>query len=103
MALIERLMGLEEPKIRVHPFYAANHEVIEGHLSTAQVKSNLQMDAAAAAEYDALAALAPTGTNATALALKSLYVSRLHAVFVLAEEGVPGYDTPQAVRTKLGI
>lgn len=103
MALVERLMGLEVPKIHVHAFFAAQSEVIAGRVTVAQVKSFLNMDAEAQAEYDALVATAPTGSTATALANKGLFINGIHAVFILAEEGVPGYDTPANVRSKLGI
>lgn len=103
MALIERLMGVEEPKIPVHDFFAAQSEVIAGRLTLAQIKNYLNLDAAAQAEYDALAATAPTGSTATATANKAIFIEKIHAVFILAEQGYPGYSTPAEVRTKLGI
>ena len=103
MALIERLMGLEDPKIPVHSFFAAQAEIIAGRLTLAQVKTFLDMDAAAQAEYDTLAALAPTGTTATALANKALFIEMIHSVFILAEQQYPGYSTAADVRSRLGI
>ena len=103
MPLVERLMKEEEPRIAVHAFFAAQQEIISGRLTAAQVKAFLQMDATAAAEYDAMIALAPTGTSATALANKALYVSGIHSIFILAEHRVPGYSTPTEVRAKLGL
>lgn len=103
MALVERLMGLETPKIPVHDFFAAQSEVIRGALTVTQVKNALNMDAAAQAEYDALVALAPTGSTATALANKALFIEQIHSVFILAEGGYTGYNTATAVRNKLGI
>lgn len=118
MALVERLMNLADDgvspapdgtvdptrdRIKVHLFFAAQSEIVRGAITVAQVKSYLQMNVEAQAEYDALIALAPTGTNATALALKALFVEQMHAVFLLAEKRVPGYSTPAEVRTKLGL
>jgi hypothetical protein len=103
MALVERLMHVETPRIPVHYFFAANHERIEGALTRAEILAMFGLDAAATTEYDALAALAPTGTNALQTALKAMFVSRVHAVFMLAEGRMPGYDTPAAVRAKLGL
>ena len=103
MALIERLLGDEEPKISVHGFFAANQEVVSGNLTAAQVKTYLGMDAAAQAEYDSLIALYPTGTTAAAYFNKSTFISRIHAVFILAEQDVPGYQTAAEVRAKLGL
>jgi hypothetical protein len=105
MALVERLMGLEgdDNKIAVHAFFAAVGQVARGRLTLAQVKNYLALDAAAAAELDALAALAPVGSTATAIANRALYISDLHEVFILAEAGAPGYDTPAGVRARLGL
>lgn len=103
MALIERLMDLEEPRIPVHDFFAAAMEIVAGRLTVTQVKTALNLNAAAQAEFDALAATAPTGSTATALANKALWVHSMHAVFILAEGGYAGYNTPTAVRNKLGI
>jgi hypothetical protein len=103
MALVERLMGLEEPKIPVHTFFAAQSEVIRGAVTVAQVKTYFAMDAAAQAEYDSLVATAPTGSTATALANKALFMEKVHAVFILAEDVVTQYTTPAEVRSKLGI
>lgn len=116
MALVERLMGLapdgvnpapsDDPaqaKIPVHLFFAAQQEVIEGQITMQAVKNYLLMNDEAIAEYDALAAQAPTGTTALATAQKAMFLNRLHAVFILAEARVSGYHTPAAVRAKLGL
>lgn len=97
--LVERLMGWGDvEKISVHEFFAAQVEVVQGYLTKAQVKNYYNMDIDTAAEYDTLAAKAPS-TDAG----KGLYVDRVHAVFILAELKVPGYETPANVRNKLGI
>lgn len=103
MALVERLMHLEEPHIPVHDFFAAGHEIVMGRLTVAQVKTYLAMDAAAQTEFNTMVALAPTGTTALATAQKAQYVESQHSIFILAEGRYPGYSTPAEVRTKLGI
>jgi hypothetical protein len=104
MALVERLMGdLGETKIPVHDFFAACSELLGGNLTVAQIKTFLEMDIPTQVEFDALVTLAPTGTNATAVANKSMYVNKMHAVFVLAESRYPQYSTPAEVRLKLGL
>jgi hypothetical protein len=107
MPLIERLMRWpSEPNsrwIHVHAFYAAGHELVAGNLTAAQIKTGFAMTPADATEFDALAATAPTGSAALAVANKALFVSRVHAVLMLAEDRFPGYDTPAGVRAKLGI
>jgi hypothetical protein len=114
--LVERLMGLADDgsapgdgynlKIPVHGFFAACGEVIAGRLTAAQVKAIVWQAGAPAmrtnpndqAEFNALAALAP-GTQAG----NALYLESIHGVFMLAEMRIAGYDTPAAIRAKLGI
>jgi hypothetical protein len=104
MALVERLMGLQSPKIKVHKFFAAQSELDIGALTVAGIKSFLEMDAATAAEYDSLIATAPTGGTTANQLSRARYVQRMHAVFILAEgSDIPGYSTPAEVRAKLGI
>lgn len=103
MALVERLMALESPRIPVHFFFAANDERVAGNLTRQEVIDMFALDAAAITEYDALAATAPTGSSALATAQKAMFVERIHAVFLLAEGRFVGYDTPALVRTKLGL
>jgi len=103
MALIERLMALEDPRIPVHTFFAANHERIEGRVTRAEVITMFSMDLATTIEYDALAALAPTGTQALDVAKKAMFINRIHAVLLLMDWRAAGYSTPTEVRLKLGL
>lgn len=100
--LIERLMRHESETtdrfIPVHQFFAAASEVERGALTSAQVQGFYSMTAADIVDWDALVALV-AGPAAARLAM----IQRIHAVFLLAEDRLPGYDTPAAVRTKLGI
>lgn len=102
MALIERLMhDSSEPSSRwipVHDFFAAASEVERGALTSNQVQTALAMTAPDIADWNALVALV-TGAAVARLAV----IQRMHAVFILAEGRYAGYDTPAAVRTKLGI
>ena len=101
-SLVERLMGdpfcPPNDKIPVHSFFAAQVEIIAGRLTKAQVKTYLAMDADTQAEYDTLAAMAPATT-----ADRVLWLEGIHSLFILAEDKVPGYDTPAGVRSKLGL
>ena len=114
MALVERLGGWnsngteptaepDQPKIPTHAFFAAAHEMIMGRLTGAQIKTFLNLDAAASTEFDALVALAPFGATALAIAQKAQYVESIHSVFILAEGRYPEYNTPANVRAKLGL
>lgn len=102
MALIERLMHdsseVESRWLSVHSFFAAASEVERGALTSNQVQTYLAMTAPDIADWNALVALV-TGAAAARLAV----IQRIHSVFILAEVRAPGYDTPAAVRTKLGI
>lgn len=103
-ALVERLMGVDGfDKISVHAFFALNNERIHGRQTRAQVISALGLAGDDITEYDALAALAPSGTTALAEAQKSLFLGSVHSIFILAEERFPGYTTPAEVRSKLGL
>lgn len=103
MALVERLMNIETPRIPVHDFFAAQSELARGALTVAGIKTFLQMDAACAAEYDLLVASAPTGSTTANQLARGFYIDKIHAVFMLAERRYPGYSTPAEVRAKLGI
>ncbi len=111
MALVERLMGLADDgvtldsggKIRVHDFFAANHQRIDGALTRQNVIDLFAMQADDITEYDALAALAPNGTAALAVAQKAMFIEKIHSIFILAEGRYTGYSTPALVRGKLGF
>ncbi len=106
MGLIERLMRLDsetdDRHIAVHQFFAAATEINAGQATRQQMKNFYSMTSADEADFDAIADTVTGGSAARALQLQ-----RIHAVFMLAEtsqtDSVPGYDTPAAVRGKLGI
>ncbi len=114
--LVERLMGLNDDgsapaegynlKIPVHLFFAGAGEIISGRLTETQVKAlswipgGPAMRASDQAEFDSLIALAPGAGNPAG---RALYLESVHGVFMLAESRIAGYDTPAAVRAKLGI
>lgn len=103
-ALVERIMGMPGfAKISVHTFYAINNERIASRQTRQNVIDALGLTGDDITEYDALAALAPTGTTALAEAQKAHFLGQVHSVFLLAEVRAPGYDTPAAVRSKLGL
>lgn len=111
MALVERLMGLADDgitpdtinKIPVHYFFAAAHQRADGPLTRQNVIDMFALGPDDVTEYDSLAALAPTGSSATALANRALWVEKMHAVCLLAEGRYAGYATPTLVRAKLGL
>lgn len=118
MALVERLMGFnndgtEDPKRRrgdnhipVHLFYSGMLEVANGRLTPTQLRVMFAISSGVDEsgrsdnqDLIALVALMPgPGTVA-----RSVFIAGLHSCFILAEERMPGYETPAAVRLKLGI
>lgn len=94
MALAERLLGQEEPAISAHDFFAALGEIMRGALTVAQVKTALEMDAAAQTQFDQFIAAAPTGTTAAAMRRKGWFIDLVHGVVLLGRRGYPGYNTP---------
>lgn len=102
--LIERIMGLPGfKKISVHQFYAINNERIQGRQTRQNVIDVLGLVGDDITDYDALAILAPNGSSTVQEVLKSHFLGSVHSIFLLAETRTPGYDTPAAVRSKLGM
>lgn len=93
MALYERLMGLAEPKLHVHQFYALAAETVRGHFTGAQAGALLGLDVDEQAEAQTLIQRV-TGGQLTA--------EEVHQVLILAEEGL-GYATVAEVKTRLGV
>lgn len=106
MGLYERLMGEGEDvaKVPVHQFVSTLAEYGRGVLTGAQAQaiiiavSGAPLTAGEVTEAQALLATI-TGTTTAKLARVKL----IDDVLLLAESRVPGYDTPAAVRTRLGV
>lgn len=100
--LIERLMG--EPgyaKISVHTFWAANNERIHGRFTRQNVIDVLGLTGQDITDYDALAAIAPSGATTANEIAKGRFLNSVHSIFLLAEVRVPGYATPAEVLAKI--
>lgn len=109
MALIERLMGLEETKIPVHQFEAIAAEWARGQMTGAQAQaaivlnSGLAMDSACIAEAQALVNTIPTGTTTANKVDRLERMMVIEQVLLLADTLTPPYDTPAGVRARLGL
>jgi len=109
MALIERLMGLETPKVSVHQFQAIAAEWARGNISAVQAQaaitalSGVGLDAAAQAEALALVATVPTGTTTANKADRALRLLEIDQVLLIVDARVPPYNDPAVVRARLGI
>jgi hypothetical protein len=98
MSLVERLMGLEDPKISVHEFAASCFEIVFGPRTVQQTKTYYKMDAAAQAEFDSLMSTVK-GTDMKRF--RTIFM--FEQVFILAEHGAPLYSTPSKIRIRLNI
>lgn len=106
MGLYERLIGDGEgvAKIPVHGFVSTLAEFGRGVLTGAQAQtvivslSGAPLDAGEVTEAQTLLATVTGSTTA-----KLARVKLIDDVLLLAEARVPGYDTPAAVRSRLGV
>lgn len=81
MALFERLVGSEEPKIGVHGFAAALRFWALGLLTRANIKSSFGLGVESDADFDWLE------TKYNAAADKVSFIASLEQLLILAEEG----------------
>lgn len=95
MALYERILRLEDPKIPVHAFMAALAEVKRGQATRAQLINLFNLDSAAQADLNALA-------DRFNDAINPLTGTELHDVLLLAESGL-AYKTVNALKNRLGV
>ena len=94
MALLDRLIGSEQPKIGVHQFQAALAEWEDGALTRAEVIAAFAIGQAEESELDWLKA------RYVAAADKERFKKVLDNVLLLAEAGLI-YDTPAKVQSRL--
>jgi len=108
VALIERLMAIESPRIPIHQFQALQAEWVRGNITSAQCQDAIilltgtALDSAAA-EVVALVATVPVGTTSAIKADRALKLLDIDQVLLLAEQHIVPYDTPAAVRIRLGL
>lgn len=109
MALIERLMALELPRLPAHQFQSIAAEWARGNLTGTQAQtaitaiSGQPLTAEEVTEAQALVATVPSGTTAANKADRALRLLEIDQVLLMASALVPPYDNPATVRTRLGI
>jgi hypothetical protein len=117
-SLYERLMGAhpDRPKIPVHQFQSIAAEWARGNVTGPQANtyveqvSGVSLDATEQQEaqdlVDTVLAIPVTG-SATAIAdgraRRALRIQEIDQVLLLAETRIAPYDTPAAVRARLGV
>ena len=87
MALLDRLAGLEEPKIGGHKFWAGMVELSLGEVTVAQFKTYFDLSGQDATDFDWLVTQYQASTN------KPQFIELMHVMVTLAEGKVPGYLT----------
>jgi len=88
----------EAPPLNVHNLTAALTLVQCGNFTATQVKNHFNMDTAAQGNFDGLVTLI---TNASTVADKAIFISKLEAVSIATESGI--YTTKAAFKDALGI
>lgn len=114
--LYERILGEHptKPKIAVHALLAIIAEQQRGALTVAQAQSILETEYGGAlgtgtgseaglAEVGDLLGTLPSGTTTTIQLARSQRIQLIDSVFLLADLRVAPYDTPAALRTRLGV
>jgi len=115
MPLYDRLLGRDDAgnrvggKISIHQFQAVCAEWAKGRITGPQAQaiitaiSGLALSTEEQAEALALVNTVPVGTTAQLKAERALRILEIDEVLLLADVAAPGYDTPTAVRAKLGV
>jgi len=109
MALIERLIGGTENKIPVHQFQAIAAEWARGKITSQQAQAAVAICSGGGltpeevTEALALIATVPTGTTDADKIARVLRLQEIDQVLLMVDAGLPPYDDPAAVRTRLGI
>jgi hypothetical protein len=93
VALYDRLVGTELPKLPVHQFFALAREVKRTRVTKANAANNFGLSASEKTEAGVLIDRITAGT---------LTENEVEDVLMLAEIGVL-YTTPAAVKTRLGV
>ncbi len=96
MSLLGRMIGTELPKIPVHQFWASLSELTDGKLTAAQVKTAFEIvDGTDLSEWNWLV------TKYQASVDKKKFTETLHAIFMLAEYKLYGYDVKATLSTRI--
>lgn len=115
--LYERILEVHpnKPKIAVHALQALVAEQRRGTLTVAQAQNILNVeyggalgtggsgDEAGVQEVTDLLATVPTGSTTANQLSRIARLQEISDVFLLADLVIPPYDTPEALRTRLGV
>ena len=111
MALYDRILGIDaaNPKIPVHAFQALAALWAKGKITGAQAQAGIEkvsgapLTAAEITEINALVASVPSGNTTAQQAARSLRMSEIDQILLLADSQIAPYDTANGIRTGLGL
>lgn len=115
MALYDRLLGRDDAgnpvanKIPVHQFQALAAEWQRGRITGAQASAAIQglsgaaLSAGEQTEAQTLVNTVPAGSTTANQVARALRILEIDEIMLLADMLVAGYDTPTAIRAKLGV
>lgn len=95
MSLLDRLTGLEAPKLPVHQFWAALTEFQDGAITKAQLISEFSLAGTDVTELDWLISKYQASTN------KENFVHRIHSLFCLAEFNHFNYNDKATMQARI--
>lgn len=111
MGLYERLLGIDlvNPKIPIHAFQAIAAQWAKGGMTIAQARAGITLISGAAltaaeeVEAQTLVNSVPTGTTTANQAARALRMAEIDQVLLLADAGVPPFDTAAGIKARLGV
>lgn len=103
MALYDRMMRFQEPKIPVHQFFSAMQEYALGNITGAQIISIFNLDAGEQTEALALYNRIMTESAQNGSIARRVKALEFENVLILAENLIEPYTTVAAVKTRLGV
>jgi hypothetical protein len=96
MSLLDRLTGIEEPKLPVHQFWAALTEYAAGKITEANILDAFDiLSGTDLSEWQWLVGKYVASTN------KSSFIEKIHVIFILAEYKIFGYDQKTVIQNRI--
>jgi len=96
MALVQRLIGTQDPKIPIHQFWAGLFELHLGKITETQFKEAFQITSTEdLADWVWLVGRYTLSTN------KPDFILQLHSIFMLAESRMFGYEDTATMAARI--
>lgn len=96
MSLLDKLTGVEQPKLPVHQFWAAMDEYAGGHISEEEFKAAFGIvDGTDLTEWEWLKGRYTVSTN------KPDFLVKMHTLFMLAERRLFNYQDKSVLSNRI--